>query len=169
MTLEIATARSAEDIEHVRTLCREFEAALRRRYEAHIWLVETYIEPESWFEEMRDIEKIYAPPEGAVLLARVDGAPAGFVMMRKISEGICEMKRLFVRETARGADVGRHLSEKLIEIARECGYRNMCLDVGFRQVEARALYASLGFKQIPPYKTMPKTVAELLDFMELEL
>lgn len=169
MDLTIAPASAQADIEAVRALCRQFEAGLRRRYEQQIWLVETYIEPESWFEELRDIETIYGPPEGQILLARLGGAPAGCVMMRRLEDGICEMKRLFVSENARGVSLGRRLCEAMIAVARERGYRRMRLDVGYRQSEAKKLYASLGFRPISPYSQVPHQVAELLDFMELEL
>ncbi|MGD9867248.1 MAG: GNAT family N-acetyltransferase [Hyphomicrobiales bacterium] len=142
---------------------------MRIRYSEHVWLVETYFDPEAWYEELRDLPRGYEPPGGEILLGRLDGQPAGCVLMRRLGEDVCEMKRLFVATAARGHHLGYRLCEAIVAVARERGYRLMRLDVGFKQPEAKKLYSRLGFVPISAYYDLPAPVVDLMDFMELEL
>tara|TARA_R110002167_G_scaffold51005_2_gene148007 strand:+ start:230 stop:685 length:456 start_codon:yes stop_codon:yes gene_type:complete len=117
--------------------------------------------------EMADFPGKYAPPGGALLLARIDGATAGAVALRDLDDGICEMKRLYVRPEARGHGLGRRLIERLIVEAGARGYRAMRLDtVPRHHDEAIALYRGFGFREIAPYCHNPLPGAL---FMELTL
>ena len=118
-------------------------------------------------EELATLPGKYAPPEGGLWLARVGGAPAGVVGMRPLDEGICELKRLWVRPAFRGRDLGRRLTESAIAAARQAGYRTMRLDtIGGLMREARTLYESLGFQEAAAYYRNPHPGA---DYMELLL
>ena len=109
----------------------------------------------------------YAPPEGRLLLAVHEGNLAGCVSLRKIGEGVCEMKRLFVRPDSRGKRIGRALAEKIIDEARSIGYSQMRLDTLPTQMEqAIHMYRSLGFHEIEAYYHNP---VEGALFMELDL
>jgi len=108
----------------------------------------------------------YAPPDGRLFLARYDGTVVGCIALRKIDEHVCEMKRLYVRPQYRGNKIGRLLSEKLISEARSMGYRTMRLDTVPEMTAAKALYRSLGFGKIEPYRYNPIPGAL---FMELSL
>lgn len=97
----------------------------------------------------------YAPPDGNLWFARVDGAVAGVVGLRPFGppdrsrgrlRGWCEMKRLWVRPDYRGLGLGRRLAEEALQAGENLGYRRMCLDTLHRMAAARALYASLGFR-----------------------
>lgn len=107
-------------------------------------------------EEMLHLPGKYAAPEGAILLAFVNDVPAGCVAMRPLERHICEMKRLYVRPEYRSLKVGRLLSEKLLKTAKTRGYGFMRLDTRREMMpRAVALYASLGFYEIPPYNVNP--------------
>lgn len=113
----------------------------------------------------------YGPPDGGLWFARVEGETAGVVGLRPFgpegrSQGICEMKRLWVRQGFRGLGLGRRLAERALATAREKGYRVMRLDTLHRMSEARALYATLGFRDVTAQVSDPHP--ELI-YMECDL
>jgi ribosomal protein S18 acetylase RimI-like enzyme len=97
----------------------------------------------------------YAPPGGIILVARVDGRPAGLVAYRRLDARICEMKRMYVHPAARGQGLSRALVEALMTHAANAGYREMRLDTLPMMGAAQRLYESLGFRDIPPYYDTP--------------
>lgn len=105
--------------------------------------------------ELASLPGAYAPPEGRLLIALAGGAPAGCVALRRIEEGICEMKRLWVGSAFRGTGLGRRLAETVMAEARLIGYRAVRLDTLPSMTAAQSLYLSLGFRDIPPYNDHP--------------
>ncbi len=101
----------------------------------------------------------YAPPNGLLLLAYVDGDLAGCGAFRPLPDAdyanACEMKRLYVRRAFRRFGLGRLLAQALIDRATEAGYSAMLLDTLDDMEAARGLYASLGFEEVPPYYYNP--------------
>ncbi len=106
--------------------------------------------------ELANLPGKYAEPEGVILLATVNDEAVGVVALRKIEDGICEMKRLYVQESARGLGIARAFSEKLIELAKAKGYHTMKLDTLARLEAATKLYRSLGFQEVKPYNFNPE-------------
>jgi len=148
-------AESAEHLEAVRCLFREYAEALG-----------IDLGFQGFEEELAGLPGRYAPPEGRLLVALVDGKAVGCVALRKLEQGICEMKRLYVCPAHRGRGLGRRLAQAILEEARGIGYQRMRLDSLLSLNEATALYRSLGFVEIPAYTHNP--LPEAL-FMELVL
>jgi ribosomal protein S18 acetylase RimI-like enzyme len=111
---------------------------------------------DGWFPWGFD-QELAALPGGydALLVARLEGEAVGCVALKRLSEGACEMKRLYVRPGVRGSGTGRALVEASIARARELGYERMRLDTLPTMDTARALYLSLGFRSIGRYNDNP--------------
>jgi ribosomal protein S18 acetylase RimI-like enzyme len=122
---------------------------------------------QNFSQELAELPGKYAPPSGCLLVAKVDGQPAGCVGLRSLGDGVCEMKRLYVRSQYRGLGLGRKLAERVIEVARNLGYECLRLDtIASKMGSAVSLYAGLGFRTIPAYceTRFPDAI-----FMELDL
>ena len=117
-------------------------------------------------EEIQSLPGMYAPPEGRLLLAHVDGEAGGCIGLRKMDPGFCEIRRLYVRPRYRGQRMGRTLAEAIIAHARQAGYHTARLGTLPVMKEAIALYQSLGFVPVAPYKDNALTAAI---YMELAL
>ena len=108
----------------------------------------------------------YASPQGALLLALVDGELAGCGALRPLTDvdyaNACEMKRLYVRRAFRRFGLGRLLAQALIDEAVRAGYSALLLDTLDDMEAARGLYETLGFEEIPPYYYNPLPGAHYL-------
>ena len=116
--------------------------------------------------ELATLPGEYAAPGGHLLLALVDGEPAGCGALRALPDvdyaNACEMKRLYVRPAFRRFGLGRRLAQALLDEARRIGYSAMLLDTLDEMESARELYASLGFEEVPPYYFNPIAGAHYL-------
>jgi len=109
-------------------------------------------------QELAALPGAYAPPRGMLLLAGPVAQPVGCVALRPLPDGdraIGEVKRLYVRSSARGSGLGRALALRVIADARAIGYRELKLDTLPAMAAARALYASLGFRECEAYYRNP--------------
>lgn len=102
-------------------------------------------------EEFKSLPGKYGSPDGVLILALVDGKGAGCIALRKISDGICEMKRLYVRDEYRGLGIGKKLVTMIIEEASKLNYQYMRLDTLPTMKKAQELYISYGFYDIESY------------------
>jgi GNAT superfamily N-acetyltransferase len=154
--LLIAQAETTEQIDATRLLFREYEAWLGldlcfQGFEA----------------ELAGLPGKYAEPDGRLFLGLEDEKVAGCIALRKLEPGVCEMKRLFVRDEFQGRQIGVQLIERLISEARAIGYESMRLDTyPAKMGKAVKLYESHGFAPIAPYYDNPH---QDVVFMELTL
>lgn len=156
MSLLIAQTESPEQVEEARKLFLEYAESLGFS-----------LCFQSFDKEVAGLPGDYSPPDGRLLLARYEGKVAGCVALHKLSDGVCEMKRLYVRPEFRGKALGRALAERVFAEARAAGYSRMRLDTIVGKMDsAIALYRRLGFREIPPYRENPITGAI---YMELKL
>lgn len=148
-------AAGAADLPQVRELFREY----------HRWVGQ----PEcfaSFEQELAGLPGEYAAPRGRLLLARVEGKPAGCAALRPFDAGRCEMKRLYVRPAFQGLGLGRRLTQAMIEAARASGCNTLLLDTLPQMGSAIALYRALGFASRDAYSSTPTPGAL---FFELRL
>ena len=110
---------------------------------------------QNFAQELAALPKMYGPPSGALLLAEIDATPAGCVAVRNLDAATCELKRLYVRPTHRGHNLGRLLAEAALDTARALGYQRIRLDTLPEMQPAQRLYESLGFRDIPAYYGEP--------------
>jgi GNAT superfamily N-acetyltransferase len=105
-------------------------------------------------------EKV-APPDGAFLVAWVDGEPVGCGALKRLGADVGEIKRMYVAKRGRRRGVARAMLTRLEDEARALGYRALQLETGEVQQEAVALYASAGWTRIPSYgryQTDPRSI-----------
>jgi putative acetyltransferase len=143
-TIRIAEARWPDDRETVESLFREYVASLAED-----------ISFQNVDDELAGLPGKYARPGGVVLIAWDGDEPAGAVAYRMFEPGVCEMKRLYVRDACRGRGIARELANELIDDARTRGFRTMLLDTLGTMQAARALYRDLGFVPVAPYYANP--------------
>src|SRR5216684_1187421 len=126
----LVAVKDTSDVEEVRALFHEYAMSLPFA-----------LDFQDFDDELAGLPGAYAPPRGALLLAR----GAGCVGLRPIDETSCEMKRLYVRPSARGTGLGRRLAEAVVAEARRLGYAHMRLDTVPGMDSAQSLYERLGF------------------------
>ena len=162
--LKIYPAETDKDLEQVRILFQEYADFLKQILSEYLTL--------KWFtdylkgfeKESANLPGNYAPPTGCLLLAKYKDQPAGCVALRKFSDDICVMKRLYIRPKYQRKGIGTALYEALMDQAKKVGYTHMRLATALEP--AKALYKSIGFKEIEPYRDVP--IANVV-FMELKL
>ena len=143
-SLVITEARWPDDRATVEALFREYVGSLTED-----------ISFQNVDNELAGLPGKYARPGGVVLIAWDGTDAAGAVAYRMFEPGVCEMKRLYVRDAFRGGGIARELANELIDDARGRGYRTMLLDTLGTMQAARALYRDLGFVPVAPYYANP--------------
>ncbi len=142
--LHILGADDHVELEHVRQFFRNYAA----------WLG-VNLDYQDFGEEMASLPGAYAAPAGRLFFATFEGRPAGCVGIRPTSDGVCEMKRLYVEPEMRGNGIGRQLALAAIKAAKALGYRKVMMDTLPAMRIAVKLYRELGFKEAPAYYPTP--------------
>ena len=153
--IEFIQVESDEHLDCIRELFKEYEKSLGFD-----------LDFQDFEMELAELPGEYAAPDGCLLLAFYENEVAGCAGLRKLEQGICERKRMYVRSNFRGKGIGRVMSVRIIEIARAIGYERMRLDTIDTMRTAISLYKSLDFKKIEPYRYNPINGAS---YMELSL
>lgn len=138
----VRAARGAADLAAAARLFEEYAAGL-----------DVDLSVQNFAAEIAALPGAYAPPSGALLLAiDAGGEPVGCVGLRAFgTDGACELKRLYVRESMRGSGLGRRLLEEATAVATASGYREMVLDSLSTSETAVAMYRRSGFAETEPY------------------
>jgi len=152
---KIFEAKTAEHFERTRELFEDYARSL-----------DFDLGFQDFATELINLPADYAAPHGCILLATHEERIVGCVALRKWSETVCEMKRLYVKPEMQGCGIGRSLAHAIILKARALGYKCMRLDTVSSMRAANRLYASLGFRPIEPYRYNPLEDAQ---FYELSL
>ena len=134
-----------KELDIIRDLFREYEKEL-----------DEDICFQSFEEELKDPLKKYGPPSGDLMLAYWEDEIAGCIALSGLKEnGICEMKRLYVKPPFRKNKIGRLLVEDLLTSANDKNYKKMRLDTFLKLQAAVHLYEQFGFKNISAYYDNP--------------
>lgn len=91
------------------------------------------------------------PPDGAFLLARVDGDPAAIGGVRHLDAAVAEVKSMYVAPAYRGVGLAGRLLDRLHEVAADHGCRSIRLDTSAYLTAAVALYRSAGYREVSDY------------------
>lgn len=150
-------------IEDIRSLFSEYtDMLVSINPEFHL-----YLEIQHYDDEKENPSLKYALPDGRLYLdISDDGIARGCIALRKLSDGKGEVKRLYVRPEYRGNGIATALVERIVEDARNIGYKELYLDTLPELENAVRLYKSFGFEETGQYNDSPvdKTI-----FMKLSL
>ena len=135
-------------------------------FEEYAHMLDIMIYFETFDEELSSLPGVYALPQGRLLLARWEGEAIGCVALKPLTEGRCELKRLYVKPAFRGMHVGRRLTEYAIQEAKAIGYTQMLLDTLDMLQDSIALFHKLGFAETISLYGPPKPG---LVYMSLDL
>lgn len=153
--LELRTATTARDFGIGRELFVEYATA-----------IEIDLRFQGFDEELKILDKQYARPTGCLILCFKDTVAVGCIAVRRLDEGVAELKRMFVQPGHRQLGIGSSLLACALAEARDLGYACIRLDTLASMKRAQDIYRAAGFYDIPPYRYNPLPDAV---FMELQL
>jgi putative acetyltransferase len=141
----------------------EMAGVLFREYAAQLGVDLCF---QDFASELKQLPVMYGKPAGCLILVMQGDRSVGCGALRKLSDGVCEMKRLYIRSEARKLNLGRRVAERLVEKAAALGYAAVRLDTLAQMAPAQKLYRSLGFREIAAYYSNPLSNSV---YMELAL
>jgi len=140
-------SEEGKEMNQIRELFREYQQALGED-----------LCFQSFEAELENPLKKYDLNKGAMLLAYHENEVCGCIALQSLDDkekAVCEMKRLYVRPAFRKLGIGKLLVDKILEVAREKGYKKMKLDTLKRLEAAIDLYKTYGFTTTQPYYQNP--------------
>ncbi len=144
-SFSISAARSRAEMTATAALFRAYAASLN-----------IDLAPQGFTTEVDALPGIYGPPGGELLLAKRGDHVLGCIGVKPLEPPhTAEIKRLFVREQARGIGVGKALVEAAVQAAGRLGYAEIKLDTLPQMKNAIALYKQCGFAPVAPYGSHP--------------
>jgi putative acetyltransferase len=144
MSIDLTQPQRAEHWRQARALIEEYASSLQ-----------VDLSFQNLAHELQQLESEYAAPAGAFFLAEQDGAYVGCVGLRQFAADAGEIKRLYVKPSARGHGIARLLAQQIIATAKAIGYPRLLLDTLPSMQQAQSLYLSLGFKPTAAYRFNP--------------
>ena len=164
--LTIGQAARPEQIDEVRGLIREFAV-----FGAEIadMKLEDIPAIHNLEDQLANLLGVFGPPSGCLLLASIDGVPAGCVGMWRVDADTAEIKRMYIRPAFRGRKIGDQMVTRLLAEARNMGYSRVVLDTFHLLKAAQHLYRSAGFTDVPVPPGLPEALRDKVIFMEIAL
>ncbi len=169
--IDIIAAQSGEALQHLITLSQEYViwmVAEIRQYYPELDINEFASEHD--YDDMhKKFPGEHTPPNGSLFIAYTDSKPCGCIALARLTPTICEMRTLFVQPEFRSLGIGKQLVQASIHESQKLGYTHMRLDTLKFMTNAQALYRSLGFYDIEPYRDMSPALKQYICFMECSL
>ncbi len=168
MTITITEAATEDDLAGLHQMMREYLEWDIAQLNAVSGID---LDPEDYIANTFDEIDLFFPPMGRLLLARSEGRLVGMAFLKPVREGVCEIKRMYVRPEARGHRLGQRMLERLLAGARHAGYQTALLDSAVYMKKAHALYQSMGFRETEYYPEgeTDQTLASFMVYMKLDL
>ena len=142
---------------------KEYKIAIQlfREYASQIGIDLSF---QDFDEEIINIHKQYSRPDGLLLIAYdINENPVGCIGVRRLTDSICELKRMYVKKEVRGQGLGKVLLAKALEIGKQLNYDRMRLDTLVTMNSAIQLYEKAGFYEIDPYRFNPEEGAKYFE------
>lgn len=165
----VALALSDADVNAVRVLCQDWIDWQLKTFPEERERILKVFDPVIYAQTIADLPTIHARPKGAILLGTVKKAPGGCVMYQELEPGVAEVKRLFVRENARGHRLGEALLTGMFDQMRADGYKTVRFSSAKFLIHARSLYERVGFTDIPHPEGWPDFLRPITYHMERPL
>lgn len=163
----VRVARPGADDDAVARLMVEYMTWAHQRLRDELGVTEPPADPALVRESLSG----YRQPEGVLLVGECDGEAAGVGALRRLGEGVIEVKRMYVAPRWRDRRLGSAILDRLLEHARSMGAEVVRLDTCRFMADAQRLYRSRGFTERGPYEgtEIPPRLQEHWLFFELGL
>jgi carbonic anhydrase len=153
-TIEIKSAQTPQDLLDAKQLILEYVS----------WLGFD-LAFQNFDQEMAGLPDMYNPQDGGLFIAYLDTKPVGIAGLRRFSATDAEVKRMFVKDVAKGMGIGKQLLRKCIETAKTLNYNSIKLDTAAFMHAAIKLYSDHGFVEIPAYRFNPHDHARYFELV----